>query len=77
MIFKPMQHKAAGLPHNPLKAIVAPRPIGWIASRGSDNSINLAPYSFFNALSDDPAMVMFSAQTDSPDHHKDLSLIHI
>ena len=71
MIFKPMQHKAAGLPHNPLKAIVAPRPIGWIASRGSDNSINLAPYSFFNALSDDPAMVMFSVQTDSPDHHKD------
>lgn len=71
MIFKPMQHKAAGLPHNPLKAIVAPRPIGWIASRGSDNSINLAPYSFFNALSEDPAMVMFSVQTDSPDHHKD------
>ena len=71
MIFKPMQHKAAGLQHNPLKAIVAPRPIGWIASRGSDNSINLAPYSFFNALSEDPAMVMFSVQTDSPDHHKD------
>ena len=71
MIFKPMQHKAAGLPHNPLKAIVSPRPIGWIASRGGDNSINLAPYSFFNALSEDPAMVMFSVQTDHPDHHKD------
>ncbi|MBU74823.1 MAG: flavin reductase [Rhodospirillaceae bacterium] len=66
-----MRHKAAGLPHNPLKAIVAPRPIGWISSRGSNNSINLAPYSFFNALSEDPAMVMFSVQTDSVDHHKD------
>ena len=65
MFFKPMQHKAAGLPHNPLKAIVSPRPIGWIASRGSDASINLAPYSFFNALSEDPAMVMFSVQLDS------------
>ena len=71
MFFKPMQHKAAGLPHNPLKAIVSPRPIGWIASRGSDASINLAPYSFFNALSEDPAMVMFSVQLDSPDLQKD------
>lgn len=71
MFFKPMQHKAAGLPHNPLKAIVSPRPIGWIASRGNDGSVNLAPYSFFNALSEDPAMVMFSAQLESPDHQKD------
>ncbi|WP_431322289.1 flavin reductase family protein [Rhizobium sp. YTU87027] len=50
-----------GLTHDPFKAIVAPRPIGWIGSRGSDGSINLAPYSFFNAISDRPKLVMFSS----------------
>lgn len=48
-----------GLPHNPFKAIVSPRPIGWISTR-SANGDNLAPYSFFNALADDPAQVMFA-----------------
>jgi len=71
MFFKPMQHKGAGLPHNPLKAIVSPRPIGWIASKGADGSLNLAPYSFFNAISEDPAMVMFSVQSDHATHRKD------
>ena len=71
MFFLPMQHTAAGLPHNPLKAIVAPRPIGWISSRGADGSINLAPYSYFNAVCDDPAMVMFSAETLAGGQHKD------
>jgi len=50
-----------GLAHDPFKAIVAPRPIGWIGSKGSDGSINLAPYSFFNAISDRPKLVMFSS----------------
>ncbi|MBB4170926.1 flavin reductase family protein [Rhizobium sp. BK538] len=49
------------LAHDPFKAIVAPRPIGWIGSKGSDGSINLAPYSFFNAISDRPKLVMFSS----------------
>ena len=71
MFFVPMRHKDAGLPHNPLKAIVSPRPIGWIASKGADGSFNLAPYSFFNAISEDPAMVMFSVQSDSEAHIKD------
>ena len=71
MFFLPMQHKAAGLAHNPLKAIVTPRPIGWIASRGADASINLAPYSYFNAVCDDPAMVMFSAETLAGGQRKD------
>ncbi|GEP09497.1 flavin reductase family protein [Methylobacterium gnaphalii] len=47
------------LPHNPLKAIVAPRPIGWISSMDPAGRLNLAPYSFFNAVADD--MVMFSS----------------
>ena len=50
-----------GLPFNPFKAIVAPRPIGWISSRGQKGEVNLAPYSFFNAVGDTPPMVMFSS----------------
>ena len=71
MFFLPMQHKAAGLAHNPLKAIVTPRPIGWISSRGANGSVNLAPYSYFNAVCDDPAMVMFSAETLAGGQRKD------
>lgn len=50
-----------GLPHNPFKAIVSPRPIGWISSLDAAGRPNLAPYSFFNAISDDPPMVMYSS----------------
>ena len=71
MFFEPMDYKNAGLARNPLKAIVAPRPIGWISSCGKDGSVNLAPYSFFNAVSEDPAIVIFSVQASGPDHQKD------
>ena len=50
-----------GLPHDPFKALVAPRPIGWIGTRGKDGSRNLAPYSFFNIVSEVPKIVMFSS----------------
>lgn len=51
-----------GLPRDPFKAIVAPRPIGWITSMSSNGAINLAPYSFFNAVSDAPPIVLFSSE---------------
>jgi len=51
-----------GLPHDPFKAIVTPRPIGWISSLDAEGRANLAPYSFFNGCGDAPPMVMF-AQT--------------
>lgn len=51
-----------GLPHDPFKAIVAPRPIGWISTRSKEGAINLAPYSFFNAVGGQPPMVMFSSE---------------
>src|SRR6516165_2059471 len=51
-----------GLPRDPFKAIVAPRPIGWITSMSAKGEINLAPYSFFNAVSDHPPIVLFSAE---------------
>ncbi|MEM1318384.1 MAG: flavin reductase family protein, partial [Pseudomonadota bacterium] len=49
------------LPHNPFKAIAAPRPIGWISTLTKDGVPNLAPYSFFNAVATWPEMVMFSS----------------
>lgn len=49
-----------GLPHNPFNAIVSPRPIGWISSRGAEGD-NLAPYSFFNAVAYVPPQVMFAS----------------
>jgi flavin reductase (DIM6/NTAB) family NADH-FMN oxidoreductase RutF len=52
---------AHGLKHDPFKAIVAPRPIGWIGTRAADGRRNLSPYSFFNAVSDKPKLVMFSS----------------
>ncbi len=48
-----------GLAHNPFKAVVAPRPIGWISTRAGAGD-NLAPYSFFNAVGDNPPLVMFA-----------------
>ena len=50
-----------GLAHDPFKAIVAPRPIGWISSLSPAGVANLAPYSFFNAVSSSPHIVMFSS----------------
>jgi len=51
-----------GLPYDPLKAIVAPRPIGWITSLTARGEINLAPYSYFNAVSTRPPIVCFSSE---------------
>ena len=63
MFFTPGNHKDQGLPFNPFKAIVSPRPIGWISSISKSGDVNLAPYSFFNAISDSPPMVGFSSIT--------------
>ena len=62
-----------GLPHNPFNAIVSPRPIGWISSRGTDGVDNLAPYSFFNAVAYTPPQVMFASTgvKDDQDGTKD------
>jgi flavin reductase (DIM6/NTAB) family NADH-FMN oxidoreductase RutF len=50
-----------GLPHDPFKALVTPRPIGWISAVSARGEINLAPYSYFNAFSDRPHIVGFSS----------------
>ena len=56
-----------GLPHNPFNAIVTPRPIGWISTRGADGRDNLAPYSFFNAVAYVPPQVMFASTSVKAD----------
>lgn len=61
MLFYTTDTNDHGLPHDPFKAIVAPRPIGWISTRSRDGAVNLAPYSFFNAISDRPKLIMFSS----------------
>jgi len=59
--------KGHGLAHNPFKAIVAPRPIGWISTADEAGRFNLAPYSFFNAVCDAPPLLYFS----TAGHRKD------
>jgi len=55
------EHLNHGLTHDPFKAIVAPRPIAWVTTISPEGVLNLAPYSFFNAVSDTPPMVMFAS----------------
>ena len=61
MFYEPSKRNH-GLPHDPFKAIVTPRPIGWITAMSARGEINLAPYSYFNAVSSDPPMVMFASE---------------
>ncbi|MDR3496809.1 MAG: flavin reductase family protein [Ancalomicrobiaceae bacterium] len=62
MFYQPDARDRTALPHDPFKAIVAPRPIGWISTVSAAGKVNLAPYSFFNAVSANPPMVLFSSE---------------
>ncbi len=64
MFYRPQD--GHGLPHNPLNAIVAPRPIGWVSTRGRSGD-NLAPYSFFNLTAYVPPQVMFASTSAKAD----------
>lgn len=50
-----------GLRHNPMKALIGPRPIGWISALNAKGEVNLSPYSFFNAVGENPFIVAFSS----------------
>ena len=71
MFYDPDIKRDHGLPHDPFKSLVAPRPIGWISTLDKDGSVNLAPYSFFNAVCYNPCIVMFSSSglPDDPQKH--------
>jgi flavin reductase (DIM6/NTAB) family NADH-FMN oxidoreductase RutF len=62
MFFTPETRDREVLPFDPVKAIIAPRPIGWISTLSKDGLANLAPYSFFNLVGGRPPMLMFSSE---------------
>lgn len=69
-----------GLPHDPFKACVVPRPIGWITTLNEAGVVNLAPYSFFNAVAGDPPVVVFGSggrKADGPPDGSKDSLANI
>jgi flavin reductase (DIM6/NTAB) family NADH-FMN oxidoreductase RutF len=51
-----------GLRHDPFKAIVAPRLIGWVSTRSASGQLNLAPYSFFGAFATYPSIIGFCSE---------------
>jgi flavin reductase (DIM6/NTAB) family NADH-FMN oxidoreductase RutF len=61
VFYEPHERDRELLPHDPFKALIAPRPIGWISTLGANGDVNLAPYSFFNSICDAPPMLMFSS----------------
>ena len=71
MFYRPAE--GHGLPRDPFKAIVTPRPIGWISTLDAEGRANLAPYSFFNGCGDAPPLVMFaqSGRKSRPEPEKD------
>ena len=54
-------HRRAGFAHSPFNALVVPRPIGWISTVDAAGAPNLSPYSFFNAVSSYPPVIMYCA----------------
>ena len=62
MFFEPHKRDKTLFPWDPFKAMIAPRPVGWISTRNRDGQVNLAPYSFFNAFSGAPPIVGFCSE---------------
>jgi flavin reductase (DIM6/NTAB) family NADH-FMN oxidoreductase RutF len=60
MFYDALENKH-GLPHDPFKALMVPRPIGWISTVSANGQANLAPYSFFNAVAEKPHYVVFGS----------------
>jgi flavin reductase (DIM6/NTAB) family NADH-FMN oxidoreductase RutF len=72
MFFEPANGmRPAPLTHNPLNALICPRPIGWVSTVSPDGIPNLAPFSYFNAVSANPPFVVFAPNAASPDRLKD------
>ncbi|MGE0622151.1 MAG: flavin reductase family protein [Pseudomonadales bacterium] len=72
MFYDPREDlRPAPLTHNPLNALVAPRPIGWIGSVSAAGVRNLAPFSYFNAVSADPPVVVFAPNSRPNAQDKD------
>jgi flavin reductase (DIM6/NTAB) family NADH-FMN oxidoreductase RutF len=61
LFYEPSARDKSILPHDPFKALIAPRPIGWVTTLSRTGALNLAPYSFFNAICDRPPIIVFSS----------------
>jgi flavin reductase (DIM6/NTAB) family NADH-FMN oxidoreductase RutF len=61
LFYEPNQRDKSILPHDPFKALIAPRPIGWVTTISKTGALNLAPYSYFNAVCDRPPIILFSS----------------
>ena len=73
MFYQP--NKGNPLSIDPFKSLIFPRPIGWISSVDKKGNANLAPYSYFNAIADNPPQVMFaSGSNEKPLNKKDTLL---
>jgi flavin reductase (DIM6/NTAB) family NADH-FMN oxidoreductase RutF len=62
MFYEPAKRDKSKLPHDPFKAIVAPRPIGWITSISLKGEVNCAPYSYFNGVNSRSNLIMFASE---------------
>lgn len=62
IFYEPHARDRTLLPHDPFKALISPRPVGWISTMSPEGEVNLAPYSFFNAFSGAPPLVGFSSE---------------
>jgi len=60
-----------GLPHDPFKSCIVPRPIGWLTTLSADGVVNLAPFSFFNGVASDPPVVVVGINGRQPHGPKD------
>jgi flavin reductase (DIM6/NTAB) family NADH-FMN oxidoreductase RutF len=76
MFFEPDKNDH-GLPYNPIKACVVPRPIGWITTVNDAGKVNVAPFSFFNALSYNPPFCLFSAGGHADDEEDKDTVVNI
>jgi flavin reductase (DIM6/NTAB) family NADH-FMN oxidoreductase RutF len=63
LFFKPGERDRTLFPHDPFKAMIIPRPVGWISTVDAAGRVNLAPYSFFNAFSSWPMIVGFASES--------------
>jgi flavin reductase (DIM6/NTAB) family NADH-FMN oxidoreductase RutF len=64
IFYEPHSRDRKRFPHDPFKALVVPRPIGWISTMSAQGELNLAPYSYFNGFSSVPPVVGFSSEGD-------------
>ena len=64
IFYEPQSRDRTIFPHDPLKALIVPRPIGWISTVSAKGELNLAPYSYFNGFSSAPPIVGFSSEGD-------------